>query len=1600
MTDQISTVGLAVDSSQVLSASETLRKFAQEGNKAESAATAVERASASMNTQLTKVGSGVQQMVRLASAQKEAASASQTLATEGAKVARAGDSVASAYRKETEAVNQLVPAVVAAATATKTLPLSLNGLQSEGIKKINAELGQMTTAASRSAYAVSAVAVESAVSANKAATTWRQFVGQRMGPLMREFSEQGVPHSEAHTKAIRQISAEWQQYKKSALSAQQEVANNAKGADASAGIVRLNAELNKTTSEATRAANAVGLIQSKAKSVSFVRSQTGVTPTTGVPSITGVGQLTTGAATAKSAVNGVTYAVNAQTTALTAASAALKKTYEDTQRLQSLNANIASAGNIARNFQPGKIANVSVGDGASLSATSAALRQVADQTERIRKYKPVNPFQQNAVTQLIAAGAATKALGQHQDAQAKSAKRAAYENQQLSFQIHDFLVQVASGGSPLTALVQQGSQLSGTFGGTGNAIRAVLGLLTPFRLAVAGVAGVVGGLGYGLYSSAERIKQFKNAITLTGNFSGQTQGGFNVLSERVATSANSGISQARELSLALLQTGEVSQASLQKAATAAVLYQRATEKTTEAVTDDFVNLTRAPADFAQKLDRQFHFLTTAQVEAIKKFEENGQTTQALDVIYGALIQRMGSIQQNMGQIDQKVDSASKSWQRLKESVKSVFDEFNAGPTIEQRIERLTNRLNSLPVDGKKLRNAVTRSDVQAELDAAISEKAENDRRAEFQAEEQRRQQRGKAAISLIDGYEKAGKASDILKQKTRELNDAFDSAEQNGVKISKQQRADALAGLQKQYGNQSAISEKGQVQKATLEGDLKKIQDAFQRERDTYSFQNQFLQGEYQNGQISLRQFFRDKREIATNAVQAEIAALDEEKARLEDYIKVTKDPSERIQAKTRVDEIGAQQTRIRTEGGREQSLINQEQAASFRALSDQITNYKANLLQLEGDELGAARVRAQAAIENAKILATQASVRPGVTPIDVAGYARAIELSDQFAEVQRRAQILSQSSANAENAFALAAEQRGLSLRETEQGIFAIRSQELNQLGLLVEKAKELADASTDPRIKQFAADLTLEYAKAAAAVDPALSRLREATRQLAADLANTVTNLPQTFADAYARRRQDAFDDIRNQKSEYDRRIDILEGYLAESQDKQDKARLRARIKDLEDQKRNAKGPSKVSSLFGALGDSLLKPALTTVTTAANKVLIVDPLQRFIEGQLKGATEGDNAFGNALREIMGVKANPQDAAIAAQTAQITSTTSALQLLELAAQRASDSLNAKAGIAPVGSGFALKAIGPDSELGDTADAFGKSVEDSTDATSDFSKIVPTATNVITRLASAAGGANQALSLMPSIISLVQASAATSSASSSGGGFFGMLASIFSKGGSSGGGGGGAMSNEVFHDGGIVGQPSVTRMASQTLLDHAARYHSGGIVGRAADKLKYREVPAILMEGEEVLKGSDPRHRYNLGGDVMDIIRAAEGRSRNEVQELLARFRGQPKRNAVAEMADIQVRGNREMGGSVSAGATYRVNERGPELLQVAGKQYLMMGNQSGNVKPAAESSGKTVQIVQHLHFNTGGQPVDRRTADQVAAAASSGARRALVRNS
>lgn len=88
--------------------------------------------------------------------------------------------------------------------------------------------------------------------------------------------------------------------------------------------------------------------------------------------------------------------------------------------------------------------------------------------------------------------------------------------------------------------------------------------------------------------------------------------------------------------------------------------------------------------------------------------------------------------------------------------------------------------------------------------------------------------------------------------------------------------------------------------------------------------------------------------------------------------------------------------------------------------------------------------------------------------------------------------------------------------------------------------------------------------------------------------------------------------------------------------------------------------------------------------------------------------------------------------------------------------------------------------------------------------------------------------------------------------------------------------------------------------------------------------------------------------------------------------------------------------GGRAIGGPVSAGQLYQVNERRPELLNVGGKQFLMMGSQGGRVQANAPATSSQVN---NMHFNfTLPATVDRRTQEQIASMTGAAVNRSLRR--
>jgi SLT domain-containing protein len=94
-----------------------------------------------------------------------------------------------------------------------------------------------------------------------------------------------------------------------------------------------------------------------------------------------------------------------------------------------------------------------------------------------------------------------------------------------------------------------------------------------------------------------------------------------------------------------------------------------------------------------------------------------------------------------------------------------------------------------------------------------------------------------------------------------------------------------------------------------------------------------------------------------------------------------------------------------------------------------------------------------------------------------------------------------------------------------------------------------------------------------------------------------------------------------------------------------------------------------------------------------------------------------------------------------------------------------------------------------------------------------------------------------------------------------------------------------------------------------------------------------------------------------LGGIAQDILRIT---TQQLVTKPLAGF----LTNAIGSFLGPSFGGGKALGGPVAAGGLYRVAENRPEMLNVNGESYLLMGNQRGNIDPNPQPARSNGQVL------------------------------------
>lgn len=735
-------------------------------------------------------------------------------------------------------------------------------------------------------------------------------------------------------------------------------------------------------------------------------------------------------------------------------------------------------------------------------------------------------------------------------------------------------------------------------------------LFSGLGVGVLGAVAAVAAFGAAVVEGASQSRKLADALVLTGNYAGVTEGQFNALAKGVAASGQVSIGVAREFEQALVATGQIGPQVLAAATAAAAKYGQATGQEAKEVAADFASMTKDVVAWATEHNKQLNFLTAAQFDQIKTLQELGRAADAQGVIYEALNARLSKLPANLGAIERALRAGKNAFSAFWDAAldvgrtETVDDKIaKLNEQIAKAQERARHPINLIPnlefgTDTPTSSDNRGADELIAQRDALQRQKAAGETAAAATAERAAVTQRAITSKTLIDQYAKEGKSVDLYREKLAQLKAAFADNANAGTPVSATKQAAALKGLADSFRDRRGINDADAQRKAQLDQDLKNLRDNLANEQDALVFNQRFVDAIYQSGGVSLKDFYASKQTLIAAGIAAELDALAGEKSRLQRELDggAFKDQAERSRVQTQLNETAAKTARTGLEATRAATLATLEQAAAEKQLQDRTVDFYAALAEGQGDAQTAELLRMQAQVAAAAAIAkaSEGSNVP-ITQKALDSYSELLQTQKDFADVQRATGITTADASRAEELAGLQALQRGDSLLTQERDIYAIRSKQLVQLQALADASAALAAKYDDPRLKAAAADAALAVAKAAEAVDPALTRLRDSVKSTADSIAGDIGGALEHFQG------------------------------------------------------------------FPALLESIEKSLLA----AGTKFFVTDPLKAGLEGIFRQATEGKSGFAGLLQGAAGVSGGSgvasQTAALATSTATIDTFTAAL---------------------------------------------------------------------------------------------------------------------------------------------------------------------------------------------------------------------------------------------------------------------------------------------------------------------------------------------------
>ncbi|HDV8498297.1 TPA: phage tail tape measure protein [Enterobacter bugandensis] len=213
----------------------------------------------------------------------------------------------------------------------------------------------------------------------------------------------------------------------------------------------------------------------------------------------------------------------------------------------------------------------------------------------------------------------------------------------LPLQMTDIVTSLASGMPVYMVAIQQGGQLRDSFGGVGNALKAMLSMVTPARVAIGGLAGAVliaAKAGADYFTAYDEINK---AIIRTGNIAGTSALQVMASSQSIAASTGATVGTVQSLMTELVGMGSLTQQQLEKAAGSTALAVQTGIVSAQDIAKAYKDIEKDPVKALQSLNEQYNFLNVSQLkqvdDLIKQKDQTAAVTQAMDLFGDTMAKR-------------------------------------------------------------------------------------------------------------------------------------------------------------------------------------------------------------------------------------------------------------------------------------------------------------------------------------------------------------------------------------------------------------------------------------------------------------------------------------------------------------------------------------------------------------------------------------------------------------------------------------------------------------------------------------------------------------------------------------------------------------------------------------------------------------------------------------------------------------------------------------------------------------------------------------------------------------------------------------------------